>query len=115
MASGFATGTGMTIAAYTVSDGLGVRLSGSPLGYIAWLFILEFPVVIFAFYRRRGRLMVFWREQWMQFISTGLCSVVAYSSVIYAVVYAPMGAISALRETGVIMAALIGVLITEFS
>jgi len=104
----FAAGTGLIIAAYTVVDGLGVRLAGNPLGYIAWLFILEFPVVLFALYRRRGRLMIFWRSQWLQFIGTGLCSVVAYGIVIYAVAYAPMAAISALRETGVIMAALIG-------
>jgi drug/metabolite transporter (DMT)-like permease len=104
----FAAGTGMIIAAYTVADGLGVRLSGSPLGYIAWLFILEFPVVLFAVYRRRNQLMIFWRREWMSFIGTGLCAVVAYGIVIYAVAYAPMAAISALRETGVIMAALIG-------
>jgi len=104
----FAAGTGMIIAAYTVADGLGVRLSGSPLGYIAWLFILEFPVVLFAVCRRRNQLMIFWRRERMSFIGTGLCAVVAYGIVIYAVAYAPMAAISALRETGVIMAALIG-------
>lgn len=104
----FAAGTGMIIAAYTVVDGLGVRLSGSPLGYIAWLFILEIPVVLFVMYKRRGRLMFFWRSEWRPFIGTGLCAVVAYGIVIYAVAYAPMAAISALRETGVIMAALIG-------
>ena len=104
----FAGGTGLTIAAYTIVDGLGVRLSGSPLGYIAWLFVLEFPVFLFAWYRRRGRLVVFWKTEWLQFVGTGLCSVAAYGIVIYAVAYAPMGAISALRETGVIMAALIG-------
>jgi drug/metabolite transporter (DMT)-like permease len=41
-------------------------------------------------------------------LGRGLCAVVAYGIVIYAVAYAPMAAISALRETGVIMAALIG-------
>ncbi len=32
--------TGLTIATYTVIDGLGVRVSQSPLGYIGWLFLL---------------------------------------------------------------------------
>lgn len=34
-----AIATGLSIAAYTVVDGLGVRASGTPLGYIAWLMI----------------------------------------------------------------------------
>jgi hypothetical protein len=36
-----AVGTGLTIAAYTTVDGVGVRLSGSPVGYIGWLMVLE--------------------------------------------------------------------------
>src|SRR5579862_1581449 len=36
-----ALATGASIAAYTVVDGLGVRVSGSPAGYIAWLFVLD--------------------------------------------------------------------------
>ncbi|MEH6728890.1 MAG: hypothetical protein V7703_22310, partial [Hyphomicrobiales bacterium] len=33
--------TGIAIASYSVVDGLGVRASQSPLGYIGWLFVLE--------------------------------------------------------------------------
>ena len=36
-----AIGTGLTIAAYTTVDGVGVRLSHSPVGYIGWLMLLE--------------------------------------------------------------------------
>ena len=107
----FAAGTGMIIAGYTVADGIGVRLSGSTFGYIAWLFFLEFPVVLFVLYRRWGRLMVSWRLEWKQFVGTGISSVAAYGIVIYAVAYAPIAAISALRETSVIMAALMGTLV----
>lgn len=34
-----ALATGLSIAAYTVVDGVGVRASGSSVGYIAWLMI----------------------------------------------------------------------------
>jgi drug/metabolite transporter (DMT)-like permease len=45
--------TGMMIATYTVVDGIGVRLSGNPAGYIGWLFILNpIPIVIIALARR---------------------------------------------------------------
>ncbi|NEE48155.1 EamA family transporter, partial [Streptomyces sp. SID8455] len=36
-----ALGTGLAIAGYTTVDGVGVRASGTPLGYVAWLMILE--------------------------------------------------------------------------
>lgn len=104
----YALGTGAIIAGYTVSDGVGVRLSGSPFGYIAWLFFLEFPVVLFVLYRRRGGMVVLFQQEWKLFTGTGLCSVIAYGIVIFAVNYAPMAAVSALRESSVIMAALIG-------
>ena len=37
----FALTTGMLIAAYSVTDGFGVRLTENPLSYITWLFIAE--------------------------------------------------------------------------
>ncbi len=107
----WALGTGAIIAGYTVADGLGVRASGSAFGYIAWLFFLEFPVVVFALHRRRGRLVGAWTANWKNSLGTGLSSLFAYAFVIYAVMFAPMAAVSALRETSVIMAALIGTLI----
>ena len=52
--------TGPTIAAYTVVDGIGVRQSGSPLGYIGWLFALfAFPIVLTAIVSRRARAIDF--------------------------------------------------------
>jgi len=109
----FAAGTGAVIAAYTVSDGVGVRLSGDPLGYIAWLFFFEFPFVLFAVYRRRGRFVAFFRSEWGHSLGAGLSSLLAYGFVIYAVAFAPMAAVSALRESSVIIAALIGTLLLK--
>lgn len=57
-AIGAALATGLTIAAYTVVDGLGVRASGSSLGYIAWLMAVEgVAVPAYALYRWRGQLL----------------------------------------------------------
>lgn len=107
----YAMGTGAIIAGYTVSDGIGVRLSGSPFGYIAWLFFLEMPVVLFVWYRRRKTMVDLIQKEWKLFAGTGFCSVVAYSIVIFAVNFSPMAAVSALRESSVIIAALIGTLV----
>ena len=53
-------------------------------------------------------MIVLLRREWKQFAGTGISSVVAYGIVIFAVNFAPMAMVSALRESSVIMAALIG-------
>jgi drug/metabolite transporter (DMT)-like permease len=103
-----ALGTGLTIAAYTVCDGMGVRISDSPLGYTAWLFALELPVALFVVVRRRRGLFRSMSAQWRQGAAAGASSALAYGLVIYAYGFAPIAIVSALRETSVIIAALIG-------
>ncbi|GMQ90507.1 MAG: DMT family transporter [Gammaproteobacteria bacterium] len=107
----FALGTSVFIAAYSVVDGVGVRLSNSPFGYMAWLFLLEFPFPAVALYRCRRRIVAFVRTQWKSAVGAGVTSVGAYALVIYAVNFAPMASVSALRESSVIIAALIGTLL----
>ena len=105
----FASSTALTIAAYTVSDGMGVRLTESPLSFIAWLFIFEFPVVAFAIFHRRRRLYSSLMADGRKFIGCALCSTAAYAMVIFSSAYIPLAFVSTLRETSVIMATLIGV------
>jgi drug/metabolite transporter (DMT)-like permease len=100
---------GLTIAAYTLFDGLGGRASANVLGYIAWLFVIDavpFSVLVACRYRRRlgPALAACWRPAALG----GALSVVAYGLVIWAMTLTPMAAVSALRETSVIIAALIG-------
>jgi drug/metabolite transporter (DMT)-like permease len=102
-----ALGTALTIATYTVCDGMGVRLSGSPLGYTAWLFAAEMPIALFAIFRRR-RALPSLVAHWRQDAAAGASSALAYGLVIYASALAPMAIVSGLRETSVIIAALIG-------
>ena len=52
-----ALATGLAIASYTTVDGLGVRASGTPLGYIAWLMIFEgIAIPAYALATRRREL-----------------------------------------------------------
>ena len=106
----FALGTSLFIAGYTVVDGIGVRLSNSPLGYISWLFFLDGWILAgYAVYKRgHQQLLRFWHAQWVVCIGGGIASTVAYGLVIYAMSSGAMAAVSALRETSVIMAVLIG-------
>lgn len=105
-----AFGAAIIVASYSIVDGVGVRLSESALGYIGWLFVAELIVAIFVFATRMDRLRAMpTRTIWLGFFG-GVVSGAAYGLVLYAKTLAPLGIVSALRETSVIFAAMIGVM-----
>jgi uncharacterized membrane protein len=106
-----ALATGLMIASYTVVDGMGIRRSEAPPGYIAWVFFLEIPITL-GILAWRGRTLAHlaWRSVAIAFVG-GLLSVLAYGFVLYAKTIAPLAAVSAVRESSVIIAALIGVVL----
>jgi drug/metabolite transporter (DMT)-like permease len=107
-ALGFAVGTGVCISVYSVVDGIGVRLSGNTLSYWAWGAFLHVFIAGFIALRRGRSLAALPLRVWGLGIAGGLVSMTAYGLVLYAKNFAPLGAVSALRETSVIFAALIG-------
>ena len=99
---------GITIAAYTVGWS-GRRAAGDVPGYIGWLFVINaVPLQLVVAYRYRRRLGPALAACWRPAALGGALSVVAYGLVIWAMTLSPMAAVSALRETSVIVAALIG-------
>jgi drug/metabolite transporter (DMT)-like permease len=105
--------TGLTIAAYTTVDGLGVRLSGSSVGYIGWLMLLEsLCVPAWALARRRRDLMSgVSRRVLLSGVSAGALAVLAYGLVLWAQTRGALAPIAALRETSVIFGAVIGTVV----
>lgn len=107
--------TGVTIAAYTVCDGVGVRRSGSALSYTLWLFGLQGVVTVLAIagYRRVRR-----RDNtpartgtvrgWSGAAVASLMSMAAYGLVLWAQTRGALAAVAALRESSVVVAAAIG-------
>jgi drug/metabolite transporter (DMT)-like permease len=100
--------TGLTIASYTIVDGLGVRAAHDPYSYAGLMFALQGPVFpLIAVFRRpasRGRD----RQVMRRGLLAGALSVVAYGIVLWAQSKAPLAEVAAIRETSVIFAALIG-------
>lgn len=98
-AIGAALATGLSIAAYTVVDGLGVRASGSALAYIAWLMALEgIAVPAYALYRWRGQFLVTVRPFAALGLLGGALSVAAYGLVLWAQTRAELAPVAALRS-----------------
>jgi drug/metabolite transporter (DMT)-like permease len=107
-AIGAAVLTGVTIAAYTIVDGLGVRRAHDPLAYAGLLFLLQGPVFpVVAAFRRPG-------FSWLtgpvaaRSLLAGALSLVAYGIVLWAQTRAPLAEVAAIRETSVVFAAVIG-------
>lgn len=104
--------TGIVIACYTLVDGVGVRESGEPLSYAMWLFALQAPLVLaigraqhgpgygsaLAGALPRGAL-------------GGTLALLAYVIVLWAQSQAPLALVSALRETSLLFAGLIGLVV----
>ena len=109
-ASGLALLTGGTIALYSLVDGVGVRLADQALTYIIWLFIAEGFVILYIFLPRLERLRAQTRRQVVIGLAGGVLSALAYALALYAKSKAPLGMVSALRETSVIFAAIIGLI-----
>lgn len=108
---GLALLLGLCIGSYSVADGIGIRQAGTATGYMGWLFLCEAPVpLVIALHRRRNRGHFAARTMIMGLMG-GVAAVTAYGLVLYVKTLAPLGAVSALRESSVIIAALIGVLV----
>jgi drug/metabolite transporter (DMT)-like permease len=104
--------TGLMIASYTVIDGIGVRLSGSPSGFIGWLFLLSpIPITLIAIARRRRVAIGFLQQSWKSSVLAGCLNFSSYGLAIWALSLGTMAHVSALRETSVIIATLIGAII----
>ncbi len=105
----FALMTGVTIGIYTVIDGQGGRQAHDVAGYVAYLFIIDaIPFGLLVWYMRRHDLPGALKTNWKSGVLTGALAFPAYGLVIWAMSLSPLTYVSALRETSVILAVLIG-------
>lgn len=101
----------ITIALYSISDGIGVRASGSALAYNGWVFFaVSVANAVMAIALRGPRIVDYARTHWPRAVIGGTLSFVAYGLVLWAMTVAPIAGVSAFRETSVVFAALIGIL-----
>ena len=86
--------TGLFIAAYTINDGMGGRLSqGNPVSYAVWLFIIDGLPMLLLYWWRRGLSAPLAKAdmETAKAVLGGLVSLIAYASVIWAASITPMG------------------------
>lgn len=99
------------IVAYTLIDGMGVRVSGSAGSYVAWLFVLTAVPMLAIGVALRGRYLALPHRVWGKGLASGACSVVSYGLALWAMTMAPVALVAALRETAVLFGAIIAALL----
>jgi drug/metabolite transporter (DMT)-like permease len=109
-----ALGTGALIAVYTVLDGVGARLSGSAIGYMAVLmtFVSLLTLLSVTAMQQAPRPRLDGRTLRLG-IESGLISYLSTGLVLSAYTMAPIALVSALRETGIVFAVIIGVVVLK--
>jgi phosphonate utilization associated putative membrane protein len=113
-ALGFALANAAVIALYTVVDGIGVRVAGNALAYVATLFLFDgIPYMLLVLWRRPGQrraALAYMAGRWKLALIGSAASLGSYGIALWAMTRAPVAIVAALRETSVLFAALIGTL-----
>lgn len=106
----WAIATGACVAIYNVVDAQGVRSGTSQWSFIVWLFMLDWiGINIIAFVTRgRQQFILSARAALWPGIGAGTCSLASFSMALYGFSIAPVAYMSAMRETAVVFAALMG-------
>ncbi|MGE6791355.1 EamA-like transporter family protein [Pseudomonas guineae] len=107
-----ALAAGVCVALYTVIDAHGVRNSESVLQYLVYFtLLLSMPIPLFAAWRRGPALGQHVRRHWRMSVFGGLTYCAAYALVLWAMTLENVAKIAALRESSVIIGAVIATLL----
>ncbi|MBT2371887.1 EamA family transporter [Pseudomonas fluorescens] len=100
---------GLCIGCYTFLDGQALRRWSHPLDYLVWLTLISaWPFPLLAVVRKRAAFSLFWRTQWRLGLSVGLCVLLSYALVLWAMQLGSIAEAAALREVSVILVVLFG-------
>jgi drug/metabolite transporter (DMT)-like permease len=119
LATIYAVLTGITIAGYLFSDGLGVRAAGPTfehrMAYIAWLNVCEGPwLICFALFLRPLNVAAYLRKGprgWWRGATGGAIATLGYGIAIWALAVGPIAHVAAVRESSVLFASVMGALL----
>ena len=105
-----AISTAILITAYTLVDGVGVRLSENGFSYIYWLFTLNgIPLLIIGFISKDGLRK---RETYTfkSGIAAGVFATSSYAIVVWSMQFIEIAYVSSIREISIVFATIIGML-----
>ncbi len=106
----WALATGACVAIYNVIDAQGVRSGPSQWSFIVWLFLLDWIGInaIALLTRGRKQFLAGAHAALWPGLGAGVCSLASFSMALYGFSIAPVAYMSAMRETAVVFAAIMG-------
>lgn len=110
----YAMGAAVFTASYTLIDGIGARLSGAPSGFALWMFVGDgMGMIVYALVWRGPGIFPKLLTAWRSGLAAGTMSLGSYWIAIWAFTEAPLAVVAALRESSVLFAMLIAVLVLK--
>jgi len=112
---GFAVLVALTIAAYTINDAKGVRIS-EPLTYLTYYFALDgivFNLAFMIFFRKEKFDLSIVKQEIKPIIGAGILSLYSYYPAVYAFTLTKVATVAALRECSILLASLYGVFVLK--
>lgn len=104
----------VVIAGYTLSDGWGVRLSGSPAAYTMWLCVLTaIPLLAWVLTKHASALYRYLPGNLHLGLIGGVGTLASYGLALWAMTLAPVAVVAALRETAILFATAIAVFVLK--
>ena len=104
----------VVIASYTLVDGAGVRASGAPVAYTLWLNLLSgVPLLAWVLAARWRTFLPYARAHLGLGVIGGFGTLSSYGLALWAMTHAPVAVIAALRETSILFATVIAVVVLK--
>lgn len=102
---------GALTTAYTAVDATAIRLAPEAAVFIVWFFLLDGVVMTTILFALRGRrAAALMRAEGRKGVVAGVTTLIAFGAALFALALAPIGVVSALRETSVVFAVAIAAL-----
>ena len=97
--------TGLTTIIYNLVAAQGMRAADDVVAFLAWLFVTDGVLLpTYLLLRHRGQALLRLRASWPVGWQAGLLTLVSFTTWSYAIRLAPVGAVSAIRESSVLIA-----------
>ena len=106
--------TALMIATYTLVDGIGIRHSDNAYTYLYWMLLLNgTPALIASLMFKDNGLRKINKDLLIKGLGFGILAPLAYGLVVWCMQYLPIAYASSIRETSIIFATLLGLIILK--
>ena len=104
-----AVSTAILITTYTIVDGVGVRLCENKFSYLFWMLLLNgIPLLLISVFSKEKLLLNLNAKTILLGIPAGFLAILSYGIVVWSMQYIEIAYVSSIRESSIVIAALLG-------